>query len=188
MFNCPGILLSSGSQRSFTKVINSLKARPYRKSMEINPDRIRSCIYEASNYSPTDKAIWTSLRSRDIQRLTRNFLWKCLHNTFRVGDFWYHIENLQIFGRCPDCNVDETLEHIMLECDAPGQRQIWMLCTKLWAYKYDQWPRLSWGILLGCNLVKFTSAKGKSIPQKQRLFILLVSTSMHLIWRLRNEQ
>ncbi|KAJ6578102.1 hypothetical protein B0H19DRAFT_930983, partial [Mycena capillaripes] len=37
-------------------------------------------------------------------------------------------------------------------------------------------------------LVKFPSAKGKSIPQKQRLFTLLVSTSMHLIWRLRNER
>jgi len=116
------------------------------------------------------------------------FLWKSVHNNFRVGAFWNHIENLEILGQCPYCKVDESLEHMMLDCDAPGQKQIWALCARLWGYKYRYWPRLSWGLLLGCNLVKFTSTKGKPMPHKQRLFAILVSTSMHLIWRLRNER
>ncbi|KAF8172041.1 hypothetical protein K438DRAFT_1612338, partial [Mycena galopus ATCC 62051] len=33
----------------------------------------------------------------------------------------------------------------------------------------------------------FKSTKGIVIPQKQRLFAIPVSTSMHLIWRLRNK-
>lgn len=188
MFNCPGVMLSNGTQRFFTKVINSLKAPPLRKSTESNLDRIRCCIQEVSGYSPTNKAIWTSLRSRDIQRITRNFLWKCVHNIFRIGHFWNHIENLEILGQCPSCNADETLEHIMLECDAPGQHQVWELCAKLWRYKYGLWPQLNWGLLLGCNLVRFKSTTGKLMPSKQRLFAILVSTSMHLIWRLRNER
>ncbi|KAF8191032.1 hypothetical protein K438DRAFT_1591761, partial [Mycena galopus ATCC 62051] len=144
---------------------------------------------EISNYSPSDKAIWKSLRSPDIQRTTRNFLWKCVHNIYRVGDFWKHINNLEIFGLCTYCKIDETLEHIMLDCDAPGQRLIWALCARLWGHKYSfsSWPRLNWGLLIGCNLVRFKSTKGIVIPQKQRLFAILVSTSMHLIWRLRNK-
>ncbi|KAJ7147967.1 hypothetical protein C8R46DRAFT_917184, partial [Mycena filopes] len=78
--------------------------------------------------------------------------------------------------------------HIMLECDAPGQRQVWALCAKLWSRKYGHWPRMNWGLLLGCNLLKFRSSKGTLIPQKQRLFTLLVTASMRLIWTLRNER
>ncbi|KAJ7018888.1 hypothetical protein C8F04DRAFT_879718, partial [Mycena alexandri] len=50
------------------------------------------------------------------------------------------------------------------------------------------WPlKLNWGLLLGCDLVKFRSGKAKLIPHKQRIFALLVTASMQLIWRLRNE-
>ncbi|KAJ7624164.1 hypothetical protein B0H17DRAFT_963932, partial [Mycena rosella] len=52
------------------------------------------------------------------------FLWKCLQH-YRVGSFWEYIPNLEILGQCPTCRVPESLEHIMLECDAPGQKQIW---------------------------------------------------------------
>ncbi|KAJ6506247.1 hypothetical protein C8R47DRAFT_967331 [Mycena vitilis] len=127
-------------------------------------------------------------RHRPAGPLPVYFLWKCMHNIFRVGPFWNHMENLEIFGQCPHCRVDESLEHIMLECDAPRSRQVWRLCSLLWGYKYGHWPRLNWGVLLGSNLVKFRSAKGKLIPHKQRLFTILVSTSMYLIWTLRNER
>ncbi|KAJ6469855.1 hypothetical protein C8R45DRAFT_778037, partial [Mycena sanguinolenta] len=132
MFNCPGVLLKNGTQRYFTRAINAQKPLAYRKSTVRNLDRMRCSIKEVSNYIPTDEAIWTSLRSTDIQRKTRNFLWKCVHNIFRLGDFWKHIDNLQIFGLCPHCKIDETLEHIMLDCAAPGQHQIWSLCARLW--------------------------------------------------------
>ncbi|KAJ7737968.1 hypothetical protein B0H16DRAFT_1465995 [Mycena metata] len=65
MFNCPVILISNGTQRLFTKIINSLKPSPCRKTTEINLDRIRCCVQEASGYLPTDKAIWTSIRYED---------------------------------------------------------------------------------------------------------------------------
>ncbi|KAJ7256733.1 hypothetical protein C8J57DRAFT_1074830, partial [Mycena rebaudengoi] len=50
------------------------------------------------------------------------------------------------------------------------------------------WPKLSWGLLLGCGLARFRSPKGKPIIAKNRFFTILVSTSMHLIWKLRNER
>jgi hypothetical protein len=146
MFQCPGIPLCMGSQRKFTKLIRSLKPLPQRKQTLINLDRIRCAVQEISDCTPTDAMIWTSIRSGTLQRLTREFYWKCVLNTFRVGDFWEHIQNSEIFGIC---NVTETLEHIALECNAPERRLIWDLTHQLWSWKYSQWPTLNWGLILG---------------------------------------
>ncbi|KAJ6471324.1 hypothetical protein DFH09DRAFT_954423, partial [Mycena vulgaris] len=128
---------------------------PTRKFTEANLDRIRCCIDEAFRYQPTDGAIWTSIRSSNIHRLTRNFLWKCLHNIYHVGSFWEYIPNREILGQCQTCRAPESLEHIMLECDVPGQKQIWQLVERLWRLRYTAWPKLNWGLLLGCGLAKF---------------------------------
>jgi hypothetical protein len=118
--------------------------------------------------------IWKSIRSTTLQRLTREVFWKCLHSIFRVGEYWDHIPNSEIFGQCNICEVSETLEHITLECDAPEQRLIWDLTSKLWSRKYPDWPKFSWGLIIGCNLAQFKTAKGVIMPEKGRLFAILV--------------
>jgi hypothetical protein len=35
-----------------------------------------------------------------------------MHNTFRVWDFWSHIDTLEIRGRCHFCNAPETVIHL----------------------------------------------------------------------------
>ncbi|KAJ7886963.1 hypothetical protein B0H13DRAFT_1627674, partial [Mycena leptocephala] len=65
---------------------------------------------------PSDEMIWKSVRSVTLQRLTREFFWKCIHNTFRVGEFWSHVDTLEMRGQCHVCDVPETLEHIALDC------------------------------------------------------------------------
>ncbi|KAJ7223723.1 hypothetical protein C8J57DRAFT_954270, partial [Mycena rebaudengoi] len=62
---------------------------------------------EISDYTPTDKTIWKSIRAVNLQRLTREFLWECIHNIFRVGDFWTHLDTLEIRGRCHTYDVPE---------------------------------------------------------------------------------
>jgi hypothetical protein len=71
-----------------------------------------------------------------------------------------------------------------LECDAPGQKLIWLFTQQLWTLKYDQWPDLNWGLILGSNLIKFKSPQGHIIREKGRLFAVLVSSAWHLIWNL----
>ncbi|KAJ7926692.1 hypothetical protein B0H13DRAFT_1599414 [Mycena leptocephala] len=127
MFQCPGILLSTDSQKIFTRIFRNLQPSPYRKSTFVNLDRIRCSIEEISHYTPSDEAIWRSTRSVTLQRMTREFLWKCIHNTFRVGDFWSHLDTLEICSQCHTHCVPESLEHIALECNAPGQMLIWYL-------------------------------------------------------------
>jgi hypothetical protein len=43
---------------------------------------------------------------------------------------------------------------------------------------------LNWGLILGCNVVRFKSGKGMVQPEKGRLFAILVSVAWHLIWGL----
>ncbi|KAJ7756850.1 hypothetical protein DFH07DRAFT_820169 [Mycena maculata] len=74
--------------------------------------------------------------------------------------------NLENLGQCPTCKV-------------PNQERFWRL-------RYPSWPKLNWGLLLGCGLARFTSSKGKIIPAMNRFFTIIVSTSMYLIWNLRN--
>jgi hypothetical protein len=188
MFNNPGILISQGSQRIFTKIIKGSHPEPLRKSTFINLDRIRCSVYEISDYTPTDEMIWKSIRSINLRRLHRELFWKSIHNIFRVGDFWTHIDNLETMAICETCGVPENLEHIAMECEASGAKLIWKLTQKLWHMKYPIWPPLSWGLILGCNLVKFKGLKGKIIPEMGRLFAILVSTAWHTIWNIRNDK
>ena len=185
MFSRPGIPLASGSQRLFTKIINTLNLIPRRKSTFVNLERIRCAVEDACHITPTDEMIWKSIRSTIFQRLTREFYWKCIHNVFRVGDFWTHIQNSEVLGRCHVCDVPETLEHIALECNAPERKLIWNLTSELWSRKYSNWPDLNWGLLLGCNIVQFRTSRGRILPEKGRLFAILVSVAWHEIWRLR---
>ncbi|KAJ7603464.1 hypothetical protein DFH06DRAFT_1393150 [Mycena polygramma] len=188
MFDCPGILISQGSQRIWTKVIKSTYPKPFRKSTFINLDRIRCSVQEVSDYTPSDEMIWNSIHSTNLRRLHRELFWKSIHDIFRVGDFWIHVDNLEVIATCQTCGVPETLEHIAMECDASGAKVIWQLTEKLWAMKYSQWPSLSWGLILGCNLLRFQSLNGKTIPEMGRLFAILISTSWHTIWNIRNDK
>ncbi|KAJ6521679.1 hypothetical protein DFH09DRAFT_1097664 [Mycena vulgaris] len=172
MFTNPGILLQHGSQRMFTKIIRSMRDSPTRKAATYNLE---------PPFGPrSDPEISTGL--------TRNFLWKCMHNIYRVGSFWDHIPNLEMLGQCPFCRVPESLEHIMLECDAPDQQQVWRLTETLWKFRYAVWPKLNWGLILGCGLARFKSVKGKISPAQNRFFCMIISTSMRLIWNLRNQR
>ncbi|KAF8144486.1 hypothetical protein K438DRAFT_1631728 [Mycena galopus ATCC 62051] len=184
MFVNPGILLKEGTQQSFRKIIMSLQHPPTRKSAEINLERIKCSISEIFNVQPTTEAMWSAIRSKPIPRLTRNFLWKCTHNRdhelplvahrklsniYRVGSFWEQVPNLEILGRCSVCEAPESMEHILLECEKPGQREVWRLAENLWQLRYSDWPKLNWGLLLGCGLARFRSPQGKIIPAKKQI-------------------
>jgi hypothetical protein len=156
-FTNPGIPHKTGSQHLFTELISSMNNTSVHKNTMINPERIRCSIAEEFSFQPSDKAIWTSIRSTNIHWLTRNILWKCIHNIYYVGPFWEHIPSLETFGLCKTRRVTESMEHILLECDNPGQHQIWTLSEKLWRLRFPSWLKLNWGLILGCGLARFKS-------------------------------
>ncbi|KAJ7303103.1 hypothetical protein DFH08DRAFT_722242 [Mycena albidolilacea] len=177
-FTNPGTPLKTGSQCLFTKLISSMNNTSVRRNTMINLECIRSSIAEEFSFQPSDKAIWTSIRSTNIHRLTRNFLWKCIHNIYYVGPFWEHIPSLETFGLCETCRVTESMEHILLEGDNPGQHQIWTLTKNLWRLRFPSWPKLNSGLILGCGLARF---KSPFTHVKNCFFTILVSTAIKLI-------
>ncbi|KAJ7076405.1 hypothetical protein B0H15DRAFT_733666, partial [Mycena belliarum] len=89
---------------------------------------------------------------------------------------------------CSHCNVEESLQHILLECTRTGQQQVWDLASDLWKLKTGTaLPPLTLGGVLGCGLARL-EVESKSRPSGlNRLYRILISESFYLIWRLRNE-
>ncbi|KIJ37164.1 hypothetical protein M422DRAFT_134084, partial [Sphaerobolus stellatus SS14] len=79
------------------------------------------------------------------------------------------------------------LEHMLLECQSSGQKEIWKLAKILWSQTGLPWPEINLGIILGCGLAKFKTKKGKPDKAKRRLFKIIVSESAYLIWKIRCE-
>ncbi|KAF8182473.1 hypothetical protein K438DRAFT_1600930, partial [Mycena galopus ATCC 62051] len=75
----------------------------------------------------------------------------------------------------------ESMEHILLECDAPGQRQIY---RKPLEEKIHRLAQIKLWTSLGLGLARFRSRKSTVYPAKNRFFTILVSASMQLIWHL----
>ncbi|KAJ7125857.1 hypothetical protein C8R46DRAFT_927517 [Mycena filopes] len=138
-------------------------------------------------HAPTPATIWKSIRHKDVTRQIRTFLWKSMHGAHRIGKFWENIPECEDRAICGHCGVVETFEHIMLECERPGQKQVWALAKALWAKKHQKWPALSLGAILGCGLANFEDEKKKAIPSTARLYRILITESMYLIWKLRCE-
>ncbi|KAI0084020.1 hypothetical protein BDY19DRAFT_878091, partial [Irpex rosettiformis] len=81
---------------------------------------------------PTDATLWHGLRHKDISRNIADFLWHTTHNSPRVGKYWTHIPTYEQRATCELCNVEDSIEHILIECDAPENKVIWSLVKKGW--------------------------------------------------------
>lgn len=70
-----------------------------------------------------------------FRRTIRIFLWKLIHGGFKVGDYWKGAGDLEDRTKCPKCDVVESMDHIITNCEARGQEQVWNLANELWKRK-----------------------------------------------------
>jgi ribonuclease HI len=157
-------------------------------STTIQLDKTRWAIKDLSGKLPTDACIWNAIRSKNITRTIREFLWKCLHNAYRLGKIWENIPGYEQRAICPICHIEESMEHILTECDATAPKIIWDLAEKLWKMQQSRWPQLKYGTILGCNMANFKHASGHINMGANRLYQIIISESAHLIWKLRCER
>jgi ribonuclease HI len=183
-----GAKLSALSQKDFYRGIKMANLPPPRRGTQLNLDRIQACATAFYNQSPTHAAIWKSLKIKEISKRVREFLWKSIHNAFKIGRFWDNIPNYENRGICAHCEIEESMEHIITECDAPGRETIWNLASELWKKRSKIPIPTNYGALLGCGLSNFTKDNGKPDAGLNRLFRIIVTESMHLIWKIRCER
>jgi ribonuclease HI len=182
-----GAKLSTITQSLAYKTIKALRGKVLRKATDENIAAVQLVIKEHYNHSPSAAAIWKSIRRKDITRQIRTFMWRCMHGSLRIGKYWRNIPECEEREICQTCGETESLEHIMLQCARPGQAQIWKLAEELWRKKGHNWPNMSLAGILGCGLARFTNENKRPSPGDARFFLILVTESAHLIWKLRCE-
>ena len=112
-----GAALAQLSQSmAYRHLTNSEEIR--RVATQQSKEKIKEAVKEIFGETPMDKAIWKSIRHRDITKKIQDFLWKHAHRIYRLGKFWTHIPGLENRAECPLCNKYDTFDHMISECES----------------------------------------------------------------------
>lgn len=120
-----------------------------------------------------------------VSRKARDFIWRALHDGHRIGKYWTHIPGYEARATCETCGAIESLEHILCECLAPGQRAAWALARGILARKSVRLPKVSLGIALGGHTFTALDEKGDPLHGATRLARIVLTETAYLIWVLR---
>ncbi|KAL4065285.1 hypothetical protein J3A83DRAFT_4099527, partial [Scleroderma citrinum] len=66
-----------------------------RNATRVNVATTQYTTKELWGMIPTSSQLWRSIWSRDIPKNIRNFLWKCLHNSYKISSYWRNILTVQ---------------------------------------------------------------------------------------------
>ncbi len=156
-----------------------------------NLDRVTSGIKDAFGVELSDETIWNSFRSKHVSRQAAQFLWMSIHDGYMIGTHWLRPKmsaELQNRAFCSICGECESMTHILLECDAKGQRLIWSLLEQLWRNTSTEWKTPTWGSIIGAACAVFKTQQGSRKSTSESLWCILCTESVHLIWKLRCER
>ena len=95
-------------------------------------EETRKQIEETLGVYPSEKAIWNGLKKMTIRRNITDFMWKQLHGTLKIGNYWLRIPSHKEKAYCKECQNLETLNHILFECQIEGREEIWDMAERLW--------------------------------------------------------
>ncbi|KAF9058189.1 hypothetical protein BJ165DRAFT_1412160 [Panaeolus papilionaceus] len=156
-----------------------------RTATKIRLDMVRHAILEEQKILPNDKHIWYPLRNKDISKKIRAFVWTGMHDAHKIGEYWSNKTNYEHRGRCRLCDTTETMDHILTECRGSGQEIAWKLAKAVLRKRDLNWKTPSLGQMLGQGYEN----PGRKISKKrrglQRLKRIVITETMHLIWKLR---
>ncbi|KAF9030591.1 hypothetical protein BDZ89DRAFT_900707, partial [Hymenopellis radicata] len=150
-------------------------------------EKTRQAVEDLTGRAPSTANIWKATAHKDFSRSIRQFMWVCTHNAYRIGEFREGTK-LEQRSTCEHCGVTETMEHILLECQAPGQKTVWKTIKGIWKGKDVPFPRLTVGAIAAAGLLEAKDNDGSKSEGKSRLLRILVSEGAHMVWKLRNER
>ncbi|KAK0476122.1 hypothetical protein IW261DRAFT_1339830, partial [Armillaria novae-zelandiae] len=187
-----GAALSKLTQNRAYKAFREQKNRtlPVRNRTTANMRLAMEGARESFGTRPTEAQLWKSIRHRDIDRSTRYFLWMTMHDAYRIGGKWLNFAP-QYHDRayCTHCNNDiESMEHILVKCSSPGQKEVWDLTKSLLEWRNITWHTPKMSNILACAAPSFTSENGRRENGKERFFRIVVSSAVQTIWNARCER
>ncbi|KAH9837663.1 uncharacterized protein C8Q71DRAFT_706310 [Rhodofomes roseus] len=188
-FNLSGAKMSSLTQSTAYRGIRLAKRPQNRRGTERRIKDVLKHLVDAGTPNTSEAAIWRSLRNKDLHKKTTDFLWKSLHGTHRIGDFWDNIPGYEDRGRCAICNVLETMEHILVNCKAKGRAEVWTLTKALWKRKKQPWKQPKMEDILASGMGLYPTRGGsKRREHLSRLWRIIIPEVAYLIWKLRCER
>ena len=199
-FDLQGAKLSGISQVLAYLGIYKRERKEERNTTHLNLEKVRSNIVNQTGSLKTNEAIWSLIQRTPIRLKIRQFFYKALHGTQKIGRYWFHIQNYKERGICQACGDDETMDHLLTRSQHPTNHTLWNLAEKLWPYEEGTWPKISLGTILGCNALSIettseTRERNGTIrtttqhnPGAMRLLQILISETVYLTWTLRCER
>ena len=134
--------------------------------------------------TPKAAAILKAAQHKDLSRQTRYFIWRLLHDAFRVGRWWNNIPECGDRALYQECRIEESMEHILFRCDAPGRQIIWEMTIKLLKDKTGEEPLLTIGTLMACCMMPVYDENHKPRPASSRLKRILIAEAARTIWKI----
>ena len=182
-----GPQLASLEQRDFYRIIRDRRRLPARIGAERNITEIQNETKNEVGTRPTKEKVWLATKHTDFTHKTRDFIWKSVQNSYKIGNYWTHIDGYQERGICPLCDEVEDMDHILNRCKASTRIKSCEMANEVWAKRHQSPLPNTLGGILGCGLTNF-GKEGKPDKGKSRLYHILVSETAYLIWKLRNER
>src|SRR5215472_14706539 len=96
-------------------------------------------------------------RSVIIRKPILDFLWKLMHDLLKIGDHWKRIAGYTQRAECKVCGKNETMEHILWECEIEGREETWEQAKRIWnetTPEKDKWIEPNMAMLRGLHKVK----------------------------------
>ncbi|KAI9069626.1 hypothetical protein FKP32DRAFT_1559330, partial [Trametes sanguinea] len=178
-----GTRLQALTQKLAYRSIRQRHPKPERRSTTVLIGRILETAAEDWQCCIRAADLWCGIRVLDFRRAVRDFWWLALHDALRVGRYWERIPGYERRATCAHCGVQESLEHILTECAAPGCSTVWAEVSALLRRKNIQVPNLAFGSVMAAPALCVRGRRGAT-----RLLRIVLVESVHLIWRLRCER
>ena len=193
-FDLQGAKLATLTQAIAYKGILERRGPYTRPATANNLELARDAIARYTQKLETNKTIWRGLQKLTIRVKVRQFLYKAMHETQKIGHFWTHIPGYEERQNCATCNAPESMSHILIHCRARPTYTIWKLTKDHWPQENPRWPEISLGIILGCGSIERNDLPKPNDENNQetrigagtaRLLQILLTELAHLIWVLR---
>ncbi|KAF6759424.1 hypothetical protein DFP72DRAFT_757453, partial [Ephemerocybe angulata] len=166
-----GARLSVMTQSKLYRGARARKPPVIRKRTKENIELVVNTVEALTGTKPTQEAVWQSLnRQEALSKKSSAFLWKAIHEAHKVGKYWEHTGVRDTHMPCELCDSPvESIEHILLECKASGQQEVWKQVRELWKETGKPLPHIALGLILGIGVVEI-----REDPTGSRLAIRLL--------------
>ncbi|KAI0085283.1 ribonuclease H-like domain-containing protein [Irpex rosettiformis] len=94
-----------------------------------------------------------------------------------ISDFLWHIPDYEQRATCELCNVEDSIKHILTECDTSENK-------KAWLKKHNTWPAPHLGNIIGAPLAQFNNDEGRQKMEAAQFYRILMTELAHLIWKI----